>query len=253
MLVFGIGCVWMILQSGYMSYMGIELNISGPTLTFGVLAAVVVTASNLLLLECLGHLPISMASTIYRLNTVPLVILAYFFLNEEISIIQFSGILAGIVTVFLLYRPAQVSQLAAGYVRSYLLLIITAGCLRALYGVFTKAGISAGGQPESMILFAAIGWCVGGLAYAYFRERRVVITRDKLKFISVAGALVFLVIWLLTAALTLGEASTVVPIANMGFVAAFILSIMVGMEHLNRRTLAAIGCACLSILLLTSS
>jgi len=44
------------------------------------------------------------------------------------------------------------------------------------------------------------------------------------------GLLVFSIIWLLITALTLGNASIVVALTNMGFVAAFIFSVLLKLE-----------------------
>lgn len=250
MLIFGIGCVWTLLQSLYIGYSDAVLQFNQATLFYGVIAALFVTASNILLLECLGHLPISMGSTIYRLNTIPLVIMAFFFLGEDISLIKGIGIGAGLLTVILLYKPTEKSLKHSGRFGLFLILIIVASCVRALYGVVTKAGLSNGGDANSMMLFAAIGWCLGGLLYARFREHRVVLTADKLRFIPVAGVLVFAIVWLLTTALTMGDASVIIPLTNMGFVAAFVFSVVLKLEHVTPRKLAAISTAVISIVLL---
>lgn len=252
MLVFGIGCVWILLQLLYISMSGRSIVLDTVTIQYGFVAAIFVTASNILLVECLGHLPLSMASTIYRLNTIPLVILAFFFLGEEMGPVKLAGIAAGIITIFLLYQPNRNGVQFAERYLLFIFLIIFASCLRALYGVFTKAGVDQGSDANTMMLFAAVGWCVGGLTYAALREKRVVINKAKLRFIPVAGCLVFAIVWLLTTALTLGDASVVVPVANMGFVAAFLLSVVFRFESFSMRNLFAIGSAIVSIVLLTS-
>ena len=84
-------------------------------------------------------------------------------------------------------------------------------------------------------------------------ERQVAISLSTLKYIPVAGILVFSIVWLLTTALTLGDASVVVPIANMSFVAAFLLSIGLRLESINVKKLGAISLAVASIALLTGS
>ncbi len=253
MLIFGVGCVWIVLQGASMSYGEGGVDLSAVSLGYGFTAAVFVTVSNILLLECMTHLPISMASTIYRLNTIPLVILAFFVLDESLGGFKLAGILAGIATVFLLYRPDPDTGRHDSQFLLFLALIIIASIIRALYGITTKAGVDSGGDPDTMMLLAAFGWCFGGLAYAHFRERRVVMTREKLVYIGIAGALVFAVVWLLTTALTLGDASVVVPLANMGFVAAFIFSVISGLERLDRRKIAAVGLAVVAIILLSQA
>ena len=133
----------------------------------------------------------------------------------------------------------------------FVVLIISASCIRALYGIFTKSGLNNGADPNAMMLFAAIAWCIGGLGYACFREKRVRITPAKLKYMAITGLLVFAIIWLLTTALTLGDASIVVPLTNMGFVAAFIFSVLLKLEKLTARKSLAIASAVLSVVLLT--
>ncbi len=251
MLIFGVGCIWILLQSLYIGYTDAVLQFNEVTLFYGIVAALFVTASNILLLECLGHLPISMGSTIYRLNTIPLVIMAFIFLGEDISLLKSLGIGAGLLTVILLYKPDEKSLNQSDRSGLFLILIIVASCVRALYGIVTKAGVSNGGDANSMMLFAAIGWCLGGLLYARFREHRVVLTADKLRFIPVAGVLVFAIVWLLTTALTMGDASVIIPLTNMGFVAAFVFSVVLKLEHLTPRKLVAISTAVVSVVLLT--
>lgn len=251
MLIFGTGCVWILLQLFYIDYHGLALSFDSPTLVFGITAAIFVTLSNILLLECLGHLPISMASTIYRLNTIPLVILAFIFLGENPGLVAGLGILLGLVTVLLLYQPKHIDFSAIPHFTLFVLLIIGASCLRALYGIFTKAGLSNGADANTIMFFAAIAWCLGGLAYAWLREKRVRITVAKLKYMGITGALVFAIIWLLTTALALGDASLVVPLTNMGFVAAFVFSVLLRLEKLTPRKSLAIFTAVVSIVLLT--
>ena len=251
MLIFGTGCVWILLQLVYIDYHDLTLAFDSATLVYGIAAAVFVTLSNILLLECMGHLPISMASTIYRLNTIPLVILAFVFLGENPGQIAGLGILLGLVTVLLLYQPKHIETSAIPHFKLFVLLIIGASCLRALYGIFTKAGLSNGADANSIIFFAAIAWCLGGLAYASLREKRVRITAAKLKYMGITGALAFAIIWLLTTALALGDASLVVPLTNMGFVAAFVLSVLLKLEKLTARKTLAIATAVLAIVLLT--
>ena len=78
-LIFGVGLIWGFLQWVNMEFNSKSLDFSAPTLFYGTCAAVSVTVSNILLLKSMEQLPISAVSTIYRLNTVPLVVLLIFF------------------------------------------------------------------------------------------------------------------------------------------------------------------------------
>ena len=73
------------------------------------------------------------------------------------------------------------------------------------------------------------------MKFIHLTDLHLVITRDQLAFIAVTGGLVFAIVWLLTTALTLGDASVVVPLANMSFVAAFVFSVIFRLERINAR------------------
>ena len=72
-------------------------------------------------------------------------------------------------------------------------------------------------------------------------------------WIMIAGMLVFAIVWLLTTALTLGDASVVVPLANMGFVAAFVFSVVLRLERLDARKLSAVALAVVAVVLLAQA
>ncbi len=253
MLIFGIGCVWATLHCLAVFVAGNALEFTPATFGWGLAAALCLTLSNILLVESMGHLPVSAASTIYRLNTVPLTLMAFLFLGEGMDWLRGGGIALGILTVLLLYHPG--SEVVSDERRRslFIIVIIAASIIRALYGIFTKAGIEAGVDPDVLILFAAAGWGIGGLLYAGIREHRLVITRDKMRYSAVAGVLVYAIVWLLTTALALGDANVVIPISNMGFVAAFILSLMMKFERMTWRKLVAIPMAMASVIALTLS
>ena len=87
--------------------------------------------------------------------------------------------------------------------------------------------------------------------YAWLRERRVRITRKKLGYSALSGVLVFVIVNSLTLALERGQASIVVPIANLSFIVALALSVAMKMERFTINKIIATICATLSIFLLS--
>jgi uncharacterized membrane protein len=63
----------------------------------------------------------------------------------------------------------------------------------------------------------------------------------KAAYSLVSGILVFLIVNFLLMAIERGEASIVIPVANMSFVIALLLSVGFGMERLTSRKLAAVA------------
>jgi drug/metabolite transporter (DMT)-like permease len=249
--VFGIGLVWFLLQVPTAFARGVECPFATVTLGCGLVAGLMLTASNLLLLESLTHIDASLGSTIYRLNTMGVVVLALLFLDETLGIYKGLGIAAGIVAVFLLYRRDGHSQTPQRTFLLYFWLAVAASVLRAGYGVTSKAGLLNGADLQPMLVLAALSWIIGGAGYAVFREKRLRMTGKKAVYSLISGILVFLIVNFLLLAIEHGQASTVIPIANMSFILALVLSVALGMERFTPRKFAAVAAAACSILLLS--
>lgn len=252
MFLAGTGAVWGLLQFITLKFSGQSIVLDPLTLKFGLTAGVLVTLSNLLLIESLTHLQVSLGSTIYRLNTIGVVILSFLFLGESLEAIKVLGITCGIVAALFLYQRNS-DELAPQMLDLFFWIVILASILRAGFSVVTKAGLSLHASGPTMLVIASSCWMVGGFSYAVLRERRVKITASKIKYSLIAGVLVYLIAGTLFAALARGDANVVVPIANLSFVIALGISIALGMERLSVRKCTAVALACVSIILLTQT
>lgn len=250
MLVLGIGLVWALLQSFTFLWQGATPQTDATTLSYGLLAGAVLVVSNLLLIEGLAHIEVSLGSTIYRLNTIGVVLLSFLFLQEDFHLMKAVGIGSGVIAVLLLAQ--QSSKTTNAQRHGHLLgMVLLAAVLRAVYGVISKAGLNHGADADSMLLMAALSWVLGGALYARLREHRFQITGKKAVYALGSGVLVYLIVNFLIAAVARGQASVVIPIANLSFVAALLISVLLGMERLTARKLIAVGCAIASIGLLS--
>ena len=251
--VFGIGVVWCVLQSAAIAIGEEALIVDATSIRYGLFAGLCLTLSNLLLLESLTHINISLGSTVYRLNTIGVVVMAFLFLGEALGGIKLLGVGLGIVAVGLLYRPdpTAMSEENRGRFLPFFLMAVAASLFRAGYGVITRGGIVHQADPQTMLLLCALSWIVGGAFYARLREGRFRLTKKKVGYALVSGVLVFLVVDFLMLAVKYGEASIVIPIANMSFVMAMLLSVVLRFEPFNLRKGAAMAVACLAIAALT--
>jgi drug/metabolite transporter (DMT)-like permease len=102
-----------------------------------------------------------------------------------------------------------------------------------------------------MIIISALCWMISGAGYAKFRESRVRLTWPKLAYATCAGVLVFLVVNTLVEAISYGEVSIVVPIANLSFVVALLISAVLRMETVTKYKVSAMGLAMVAIVLLS--
>jgi len=249
MYVLGIGLTWAVMQLLWMLIIGVPFHTESTTISFGLIAGILLTASNLLLVEGLTHIDVSLGSTVYRLNTIGVVLLSYLVLNESIGSFKLAGIVVGIIAILLMYGNGK-STRSHGKSLLFFWIVVCASLCRALYGIVSKAGLSAHADAQSMLLLVAVCWIVGGGCYAKGIEKRFIVTRKKIAYSLLSGFLVFCIVNFLIEGLKTGQASIIIPIANMSFVVALLLSAALKTERLTVRSATAAGLAVVSILLL---
>jgi len=250
LLIFGVGLIWTLAQWSLAQIQETPIEFNNATLIFGLIAGAFVTLSNLLLLESLRHIEVSLGATIYRLNTIGVILLSFVFLNEPFGWFKGFGILIGLIAVLFLYQ-GEISSSNQKQLLLYMGVAVVASFFRAAFGVSTKAGFLEGADRNSMLLIISSSWIVGGAVYALWREQRFRITWEKTRFICLSSFLVVGVSNFLMLALQHGEASTVIPIANMSFVIALLLSVALKMETFTTAKIWAMVLAVGSILCLT--
>jgi len=252
MYVLGIGVTWSILQIFFMQIKNVPFNVENNAITYGLIAGVLLAAANIFLIEGLTHTDVSLGSTLYRLNTIGVVILSFLILGESAGVFKVFGIMLGVISVLLIYKGGQTTN-SFGKATVFFWLVVCASLFRAIYGVVAKAGLSANAEPQSLLLLAAFCWVVGGAFYAKFVEKRFIVTKKKIVYSLLSGFMVFCIVNFLTLGLDNEQASIVIPIANMGFIVAFFISLALKIEKLNSRKTIAICLAIISIFVLSNA
>lgn len=250
MFILGIGVVWVVLQTITLGLKSGTVACDTVSTRFGLLAGIFLVISNILLLESLTHIDVSLGSTIYRLNTIVVVLLSFFLLGEQLYTMKVAGIVLGLLSVIFLYRRSHTHVRSIEY-SLFFGLAVFASVMRALYGVTTKHALVNNADPQVMLLIIAAFWIVGGGAYARVKEKRFRLTRKKVLYSAISGTLVFAIANFLMMAVERSEASIVIPIANMSFIVALMISLKLGMERLTWGKGVAIAFAVGSILSLS--
>jgi drug/metabolite transporter (DMT)-like permease len=252
MYVFGCGFVWLVLQLTYFTITDAQIRLDEETILYGLLTGALLVLANILLIESLTGLDVSLGSMIYRLNTIGVVAISFVLLSEDVGFIKVLGVGTGVAAVLILYKRSDGGDTVPIPIL-FFVMAVAASAFRAIYGVASKVALEQGAAAEGLLVIAAISWIVGGFAYAAFREKRVRITGKKAAYAVVSGTLAFTVVNALIEALKNGEASVVVPIANLSFAVAMLLSVFLGMEQLSSRKYIAIGFAALSVFLMAQT
>lgn len=246
----GMGFVWGFMQMAIIIMSGVPLATDVATISFGLIAGIFVSLANLCLIESMAHIPVSLASTVYRLNTVGVVLMAVVLLAEPITSMKLLGVAVGLGAVLLLYEPSHSANEGARWLISFFGLAVLASFLRACFGIITKYAATLHIDLPSVLLYNTTMWVLLGLLYAKWREGRVRLHPAKIRYSLISGLLICGVANFLALALQTGEASIVVPVANMSFLVAIALSTVWKMEVLTVRKILAICLAALAIVTL---
>ena len=121
--------------------------------------------------------------------------------------------------------------------------------MRAMFGIAAKVGLNAGANAEMALLIYAIAWTPIGLVYYIWRERNISLTWQDVRYGAPTGTVLCVVANFLIAAIKLEDASIVIPIANLSFVVALLISAGLGMEKLSWRKWQAVMLAGVAIFL----
>ena len=243
------GVTWTALQITYFYSQNVALIFDFVTLIYGLAAGIILALANLLLIESLTALNLSMGSTIYRLNTVAVVFLSLIILAEPMNALKSLGVIMAIAAVWMLHERADYQALQSG-LGVFIWIAIIASALRGIFAIIAKLGMAAGAHSDTALLIYAISWIPAGLIYAIWREDNIRVTTPKIAYGVISGTLLCMTANFIILAIARGDVSTVVPIANLSFVVALCLSAAFGMELFTRRKAGALVSATAAIYLL---
>ena len=223
------------------------------TLIWGIICGIFSAVGNILLIESMSKLSAGVCSTIYRLNLALVVPFSLLFFHEELHWQQFIGVALAIAAV-LCFLPGSAGNRQETPGKRFLpvIMIITACIFRAGLGLGCKYGPMVGASKNGINLIIEILWIISGLAYYFIKERGKYSLDAKLvRYSVVSGVLVAGIIFFMMLALSVGNASVVLPIAQMSFLATFILSVIFLKEKITVFKVVALLCGTGAMLLLT--
>ena len=206
------------------------------TIIWGCISGFFSLAGNIMMLDAMRSLDVGVCSTIYRLNLVPVTVGAALILNENITPIQYVGIAAACLAI-LAFIPRNQSEVKRKLGWAFIVMII-ASLLRAGMGLSYRYGFLHGASEKYVVVVNSLFWIFGGVLYAFWRERQLMPYNKQdwknLFFLGgLSGALVTGIVITMALMLKLGNASVVLPIAQMSFLVTGALGIWLFKERLT--------------------
>ena len=225
------------------------------TLFWGTVCGLCSVVGNVFLIESMSRLSAGVCSTVYRLNLALVVPLAVLVFHEQPLWYQWIGVALALAAV-VAFMPVGEKRTSAGRPFDYVMLIL-AMMLRAGMGIGYKYAYDyAHASKMGVQIVNGLAWVICGLVYYFMRERkrfgaREFVDAKMLGYGAGSGVLVTGIIFFMAWSLAQGDASIVLPIQQMSFLATFFLSVAFLKEKVTLRKVAALVCGVAALLLLS--
>ncbi len=201
---------------------------------------------------------VSVVVPVFRLSFVITAALALWLLDEPLTRWKLAGLAAALVAVWLLLAggPSSAKSAVAGtspLLRVPLLRVLVATLAMAIVSLIYKLAALAGGSSATVLAGQASTFFPLAALFALNRERGFHPPPGAWRFGAVAALLLLTGLIMLIRGLAHGEASVLVPVAQLSFVVTSILGFIFLRETLTLRKALGLACAVAALLCLAGS
>jgi drug/metabolite transporter (DMT)-like permease len=194
---------------------------------------------------------VSTNASIFRLNFIVTVLLVVIWLGEPLTVSKIAGLALALLATWLLVGVGASANRAPDDARRRSLGLVAIATLAfGTSNFFHTVGLRHGAPPETLAVAQAVLFMPLATVVVYVTDRRLRPPPVTFKY-SVPAAIVLLGATIcLLHSVARGQASVLVPIAQMGFVVAALLGIFILRERLTVRKVIglAMGLAALAVL-----
>jgi uncharacterized membrane protein len=191
---------------------------------WGALAGVFIVLGYYNFAYCLKAGSVSIVAPVFRLSFALTAALAVVLLDERLTAPKLAGLVLALAAVWLLLgAPAGGNPGARKQDRALLLRLLGATAAVAVANLIYKFGLRAGSTPAMLLSAQACTASVIATAFAARIDGRVRPNRAAMRHAPVAALVLSTAFVLLLTGLKTGDASVLVPVAQMGFVVTALL------------------------------
>jgi len=225
-----------------------------PAALWGSLAGLFVFIGFYYFIRSLTTGAVSINASIFRLNFIVTVLLVVAFLGEPLTPRKIAGLALALIATWLLLGAEAAADHAPNDARRHSLIqVVVATLAFGASNFFHTVGLRHGAVPETLAVAQAALFMPLATVVVYFADRRLRPPPVTFKYgtaaaIVLLGATVFLL-----RGVAGGQASVLVPIAQMGFIVAALLGIFILRERVTVRKLAGLLSALIALAVLAAS
>jgi drug/metabolite transporter (DMT)-like permease len=187
--------------------------------------------------------PVSVNAPVFRLSFVITAGLAVALLGEPFGARKIAGIALALGAVWLLLGAPAAADAGRHESRSSLARVLVATAAVGIGNFLYKFGLHAGATPASLIVAQATVVVSCSTAFTRVVDRRIRPSRAVLRNAPLAGVAIALAFCLMVESLARGDASVMVPVAQMGFVATSLFGFVFLREPFSARKGAGLAAA----------
>jgi drug/metabolite transporter (DMT)-like permease len=246
---------FLMVQTWFFSSLALVYGLVSGTLAFGAgawwgaAAGVLVVVGYYNFAWSLRHGSVSTNATIFRLSFAVTAALAVLLLGEPVTAAKLAGLALALVAVWLLLASPDPAKRPEG--RASLARVLLATLAVGVASFTYKLGLIAGAVPIALVTAQGAVAVTLSTAFAAHLDRGVRPSRAALSHAPVAAVLLVVAFIFLAKGLQSGEASVIVPIAQMGFVVTALLGFLFLGERFTLRKGAGLVAAVAALASLT--
>jgi drug/metabolite transporter (DMT)-like permease len=225
-----------------------------PAALWGSLAGVFIFIGFYFFIRSLSAGAVSTYASIFRMNFVVTVVLVIVFLGEPLRPGKIAGLaLALLATWLLVGATADAARASSDKRRQSLIQVSIATAAFGASTFFHTLGLRHGAAPETLAVAQAALFMPLASTMIYIADRTFVPPPPALKYGAATAFVLFGATIFLLHGIAIGQASVLVPIAQMGFIVAALLGIFVLREPLTLRKAAGLISALAALAVLAAS
>lgn len=205
-------------------------------------------------IRSLGAAAVSTNATIFRMNFVVTVFLVIVFLGERLTLAKIAGLALALLATWLLVGGGGNAHDGRGEARQRALVQVAIAALA--FGAstfFHTLGLRRGVPPETLAVAQAALFMPLATIVVYIADHNLAPSLPALKYSAAAAIALFGATIFLLHGIAVGQASVLVPIAQMGFIVAALLGIFVLREQVTLRKALGLAAALAALGVLAAS
>jgi len=233
---------FLMVQTWFFSSLALVYGLVSGTLAWhagalwGAVAGVLVVVGYYNFAWSLRHGSVSTHATIFRLSFAVTVALAILLLGEPLTAVKLAGLALALAAVWLLLgAPDPGNRRADPVSRESLLRVLIATVAVGVASFTYKLGLNAGAVPIALVVAQGAVAVTLSTGFAARLDRGVRPSRAAWRHAPIAAVLLVVAFIFLAKGLQGGEASVIVPIAQMGFVVTALLGFVLLREPFTPR------------------